>query len=101
MGKETFEANKNLVSDFFKIQYMRYLEGRRKSTMESIVNTTQRYADEPHTGTHAWEYNEYLPRANKELREIETELDHLSKAEEEGYGFTVDLSKITFWEVEE
>ena len=98
--KETFEANKNLVSDFLKIQYMRYLEAERKTIMGTIVKINQDYADAPHEGTNAWCFNESLPRLTKELREIEAELDHISKAEDEGYGFTVDLSKLTFWEVE-
>jgi len=101
MSKETFEANPKLLADYLRIGYIRHLEAERKSKMETIVKINQDYADRPHENANAWCFNEALPRLTGELREIEKELDHISKAEEEGYGFTVELSKLNFWEAKE
>ena len=101
MTKETFEANPTLLADYLKLGYMRYLEAERKSTMETIVKITQEYADEPHKGTNAWAYKNARVRLDKELQEIEAELEKLFKAEEEGCGFIAELSKLTFWEAGE
>lgn len=101
MSKETFEANPKLLADYLRIGYMRHLEAERKSKMETIVKINQDYADKPYESTNAWCFNEALPRLTRELREIEKELDHISKADEAGHGFTAELSKLTFWEAEE
>ena len=98
MVKETFNANPRLIAEYLLTDYVAYLEAQRKSKMEGIIKMTQDYADEPHRATNKMIYYQVIPRLNKELKEIETELEHLSTAEEEGNGFVVDLSKVTFWE---